>query len=184
MIGVFAVVGTLVLGERIWTVSAVSGVVVGLALQDTLGNMFAGLAIQVEKPFRVGHWVKVGQFEGQVREITWRATKLRTKTGNVTVVPNNIVSREAITNYSEPAAPTRIEVEVGVTYETPPTEMKQAVAEALASVPRVLREPRSRRDPLLVRRLVDRLPGPVLDRRFRRRRFDQARCPRVALLHA
>jgi len=135
------VVGTLVLGERIWTVSAVSGVVVGLALQDTLGNMFAGLAIQVEKPFRVGHWVRMGQFEGQVSQITWRATKLRTKAGNVTIVPNNIVSKEAITNYSEPAAPTRIEVEVGVTYETPPTEMKAAVAEALASVPRVLREP-------------------------------------------
>jgi len=141
IIGVFGIVGTLVLGERIWTVSAVSGVVVGLALQDTLGNMFAGLGIQVEKPFRVGHWISVGGFEGKVSEITWRATKLRTKTGNVVVVPNNIVSKEAITNYSEPAAPTRIAVDVGVTYETPPAAMKEAMAEALGSVPRVLTDP-------------------------------------------
>jgi small-conductance mechanosensitive channel len=141
VIVVFAAIGTVVLGERIWTVSAVGGVVVGLALQDTLGNMIAGLAIQVEKPFRVGHWIAVGPFEGQVREITWRATRLRTKSGNLIVVPNSTVSKEAITNYSEPAAPIRVEVEVGVTYETPPNAMKAAAVEALASVPSVLASP-------------------------------------------
>ena len=66
--------------DRLLTTSAVSAVVLGFALQDTLGNAFAGLAIQSEKPFHVGHWIRVGEFEGRVEEVTWRATKLRTKT--------------------------------------------------------------------------------------------------------
>ena len=57
IIGLFLMVATVVMQEKFLTTSAVGAVVVGFALQDTLGNMFAGLAIQVEKPFRVGHWV-------------------------------------------------------------------------------------------------------------------------------
>ena len=53
--------------EKFLTTSAVGAVVIGFALQDTLGNMFAGLAIQVEKPFRVGHWVRVGELRGPGR---------------------------------------------------------------------------------------------------------------------
>ena len=73
----------MLLREQLLTTSAVGAVVVGFALQDTLGNLFAGLAIQIEKPFRVGQWMQVGDREGQVQEITWRATKLRTKDGAV-----------------------------------------------------------------------------------------------------
>src|SRR5207237_10618000 len=99
------------------------------ALQDTVGNAFAGLAIQSEKPFHVGHWVRVGDHEGRVAEVTWRATKLRTKSGNFVIVPNNIVSKEAIINYSEPAAPTRLEVEVGASYLAQPNQQKAASLE-------------------------------------------------------
>src|SRR6476620_7453979 len=134
--------------DRLLTTSAVSAVVLGFALQDTLGNAFAGLAIQSEKPFHVGHWVRVGEFEGRVEEVTWRATKLRTKSGNFVVLPNNLVSKEAITNYSEPAAPTRLEVEVGASYLASPNAVKAAIAEALANAPRVLKAPAA--DVLLV----------------------------------
>ena len=80
----------MLLREQLLTTSAVGAVVVGFALQDTLGNLFAGLAIQIEKPFRVGHWMQVGEREGQVQEITWRATKLRTKAGQFLIVPNSV----------------------------------------------------------------------------------------------
>ena len=80
--------------EQLLTTSAVGAVVVGFALQDTLGNLFAGLAIQIEKPFRVGHWISVAGAEGQVQEITWRATKLRTKAGQFLIVPNGMMSKE------------------------------------------------------------------------------------------
>ena len=147
IIGMIVLAATLI-SDRLVATSAVSAVVVGFALQDTLGNAFAGLALQSEKPFHVGHWIKVGEFEGRVAEITWRATKLRTKAGNFVVLPNNIVSKEAITNYSEPAAPTRIQVEVGASYTAQPNHVKAVIAEALANCPRVLVAPAS--DVLLI----------------------------------
>ena len=141
VIGLLLLVATFVFHDKLLTTSAVSAVVIGFALQDTLGNAFAGLAIQSEKPFNIGHWVRVGEFEGRVAEVTWRATKLRTKSGNFVVLPNNIVSKEAITNYSEPAAPTRLEVEVGASYLASPNAVKAAISEALANAPRVLKAP-------------------------------------------
>jgi CRP-like cAMP-binding protein len=141
IIGIFMVIGTSVMQEKFLTTSAVGAVVIGFALQDTLGNTFAGLAIQVEKPFRVDQWVRIGSFEGRVIEITWRATKLRTKSGDAVIVPNNIVSKEAITNFSEPAGPTRLFVEVGVTYQAQPNEVKAVILESLRDAPLVLAEP-------------------------------------------
>jgi small-conductance mechanosensitive channel/CRP-like cAMP-binding protein len=141
VIGLLVLVATLVFQDKLLTTSAVSAVVLGFALQDTLGNAFAGLAIQSEKPFHVGHWIRVGDFEGRVAEVTWRATKLRTKAGNFVVVPNNIVSKEAITNYSEPSATVRIDVEVGASYLASPGTVKSAIGEALANSPLILKTP-------------------------------------------
>jgi small-conductance mechanosensitive channel len=141
VIGLLVLVATFVFQDKLLTTSAVGAVVVGFALQDTLGNAFAGLGIQSEKPFRVGHWIRVGDFEGRVAEVTWRATKLRTKAGNFVVLPNNIIAKEAITNYSEPQVPTRLEVEVGASYLSTPADVKAATLEAMGHVPRVLKSP-------------------------------------------
>jgi len=141
VIGILLLIATFVFQDKLLTTSAVGAVVVGFALQDTLGNAFAGLGIQSEKPFRVGHWIRVGDFEGRVAEVTWRATKLRTKAGNFVVVPNNIIAKEAITNYSEPAVPTRLELDVGASYLSTPADVKAAVMEAMSHVARVLKTP-------------------------------------------
>ncbi len=141
VIGLLVLVATFVFDEQLLTTSAVSAVVVGFALQDTLGNAFAGLAIQSEKPFHVGHWVRVGDFEGRVTEVTWRATKIRTKSGNSVIVPNNVIGREAIVNYSFPALPTRLEVEVGASYLAAPNEVKQAMLEAVDNARFVRKSP-------------------------------------------
>lgn len=141
VIAAFTIVSTAILREQLLTTSAVGAVVVGFALQDTLGNLFAGLAIQIEKPFRVGHWVQVGEREGQVQEVTWRATKVRTKAGQFLIIPNSIIAKEPVLNYSEPTLPTRIEVEVGASYLTPPNDVKQAIHEAVANSPLALKTP-------------------------------------------
>jgi hypothetical protein len=141
IIGIFMVIGTSVMQEKFLTTSAVGAVVIGFALQDTLGNTFAGLAIQVEKPFRAGQWVRIGSFEGRVVEITWRATRLRTKSGDAVIVPNNIVSKEAITNFSEPAGPTRLTVDVGVTYQASPNTVKAVILTALRDATLLLKAP-------------------------------------------
>ena len=141
VIGTLVLVATFVFEDKLLTTSAVGAVVVGFALQDTLGNAFAGLALQSEKPFRIGNWIRVSDFEGRVSEITWRATKLRTKTGNFVVLPNNLVSQQAIVNFSEPAVPTRLELDVGASYLSTPGDVKAAILEALSHVRRVLQSP-------------------------------------------
>ena len=138
VIGLFAIGATMVLQERIFAATAVGAVVVGFALQDTLGNLFAGLAIQIEKPFRVGHWVRIADTDGLVSEITWRAVKVRTKSGNFVVVPNSKLSGDIIINYSEPTPETRIEVEVGVSYDHPPNLVKQVILDAIKDQPSVV----------------------------------------------
>lgn len=142
---VIALVGLaamLFMPDKIVATTAVGAVVIGFALQDTLGNLFAGLAIQIEKPFRVGHWVTIGGKDGLVSEITWRATKIRTKAGNFVVVPNSVLSRDTITNYSEPTLDTRVEVEVGASYDAPPNEVKAVIVEALKGEALIAPEPR------------------------------------------
>lgn len=99
IIALFTIVATVLMRGQLLTTSAVGAVIVGFALQDTLGNFFAGLAIQIDKPFRVGHWIAVADREGQVAEITWRATKLRTESGQFLIVPNSIIAKDPILNY-------------------------------------------------------------------------------------
>jgi small-conductance mechanosensitive channel len=141
IVGVFLLAATAVLQEKFLTTSAVGAVVVGFALQDTLGNAFAGLAIQTEKPYHVGQWIRVGEHEGCVEEITWRATKLRTKASNFVIIPNNVMSKDPIVNYSEPVVPTRLTVEVGASYLVPPNDVKAAILEAIGNVPLALATP-------------------------------------------
>ena len=141
VITLFVIVAMLFMPDRIVATTAVGAVVIGFALQDTLGNLFAGLAIQIEKPFRVGHWVTIGGVDGKVSEVTWRATKIRTKAGNFVVVPNSVVGRDAITNYSEPTRETRVEVEIGASYDTPPNEVKAVIRKALQGEPLIAPEP-------------------------------------------
>jgi small-conductance mechanosensitive channel len=81
----------------LFTTSAIFGVIIGLALQDTLGNLFAGISVHADKPFQVGDVITVGQGRtGVVEGITWRAVKLRTFTNHVILLSNSVVAKEAI----------------------------------------------------------------------------------------
>lgn len=140
VIALFALVATFILRDRMLATTAVGAVVIGLALQDTLGNFFAGLAIQIEKPFRVGDWVTIGGQDGKVSEITWRATKMRTKGGNFVVVPNSTLAKDTITNYCEPTRSLRLQIDVGASYEVPPNVVKGVIREALESAPEIHQE--------------------------------------------
>jgi len=80
----------------LFTTSAIFGVILGLALQDTLGNFFAGVSLHADKPFQVGDVVTVGKFTGVVESITWRAVKIRTFTNHMVLVSNSNIARESI----------------------------------------------------------------------------------------
>lgn len=89
--------------------SAVFTAIVGLALQDTLGNLFAGVALQFDKPFELGDWVEVfanGQkWTGQVDEISWRATVLISFTDELISIPNKVISQALVSNFSKRSQP-------------------------------------------------------------------------------
>jgi small-conductance mechanosensitive channel/CRP-like cAMP-binding protein len=140
VIGLFGLGATLILQEKIFAATAVGAVVVGFALQNTLGNLFSGLAIQIEKPFRIGEWVRIADIDGLVSEITWRAVKVRTKSGNFVVVPNSKLAEDIIINYSEPTRDTRLEVMVGAHYDVPPNRVKAVILDGLKRDPLISTE--------------------------------------------
>ncbi len=82
----------------LFTTSAIFGVIIGLALQDTLGNFFAGISLHADRPFQVGDVIVVGQQKhtGVVEGITWRAIKIRTFQNHIVLVSNSNAAREAI----------------------------------------------------------------------------------------
>ena len=76
--------------------SALLGIIVGLALQDTLGNLFAGISLQADKPFEVGDVITVGALSGVVESVTWRAVKIRSFSNQVILVSNSALAKEHI----------------------------------------------------------------------------------------
>jgi small-conductance mechanosensitive channel/CRP-like cAMP-binding protein len=83
----------------LFTTSAIFGVIIGLALQDTLGNFFAGISLHADRPFQVGDVITVGQqrhLTGVVESITWRAVKIRTFQNHIVLVSNSSAAREAL----------------------------------------------------------------------------------------
>ncbi len=87
----------------ILTALGVGGLAVALALQNTLSNLFAGIHILVEKPVRVGDYMKLSEGnEGFVSDIGWRTTRVRELTGNIIIIPNSKLAQSVLTNYSLP----------------------------------------------------------------------------------
>jgi small-conductance mechanosensitive channel/CRP-like cAMP-binding protein len=82
----------------LFTTSAIFGVILGLALQDTLGNFFSGISLQADRPFQVGDVITVGvqRHTGVVEEITWRAIKIRTFQNHVVLINNSSAAKEPI----------------------------------------------------------------------------------------
>jgi len=108
----FSWIATSVFGFRLAPVlatSALFSIVVGLALQETLGNLFSGIALQVDKPYLLGDWIEVQtstqKLIGQVHEITWRATILISFTEEWITIPNRIVAQSQVLNFSRTKKP-------------------------------------------------------------------------------
>jgi small-conductance mechanosensitive channel len=121
--------------------SLVVGYIVGNATQDTLGNLFAGLALNTERPFQIGDWVTVSGNTGRVVDTTWRATRLRTKSEDYIIIPNASIARDAIINYSRPTTHHGCYLPIGVDYESPPNAVRSAILSVLADIPEVLSAP-------------------------------------------
>lgn len=78
-----------------------SGVVVALAAQDTAKNIFGGIVILWDKPFRIGDWIETTNFEGTVEDITFRSTRVRTFENSIVTIPNSTISNDSLINWSK-----------------------------------------------------------------------------------
>ena len=85
--------------SKIMGTLGIGSLVIALALQDTLSNLVSGFLLIIESPFKVGDWIKVGDIEGEVIEINWRAVRLRTIDRDVVIIPNGHLGKENICNF-------------------------------------------------------------------------------------
>jgi small-conductance mechanosensitive channel len=122
--------------------STVVTVVLGLALQDTLGNLFAGLALHAEKPFGLGDWLLVDGLEGQVVYMGWRSTHLRTFSGDLVAVPNSVIAKTRLQNFYAPDKVCARNIEVLVRLGATPEQVERAVLLACEGLTEVRKEPR------------------------------------------
>jgi small-conductance mechanosensitive channel/CRP-like cAMP-binding protein len=123
--------------------SAVLTVIVGLALQDLLSNLFSGLVLELEAPFSYGDWVRVGNYEGTVQETGWRTTKLRTRVNELVTLPNAMLSKEPIVNYSRPDPLYGDTLRFAAAYEAPPNRVRDTVLAVFDNDRNVARTPRT-----------------------------------------
>ncbi|NQT18336.1 MAG: mechanosensitive ion channel family protein [Planctomycetes bacterium] len=107
----------------------IGGLAVALALQDTLANFFGSVFIFLDRPFAVGDWIKIGDVEGIVETIGFRSTRIRTWPETLLSIPNKTVAAATIDNWSK-MPKRRVVQTIGVTYETTPDQMEEAVAGA------------------------------------------------------
>jgi small-conductance mechanosensitive channel len=121
--------------------SAVTSLVLGLALQPILSNFFAGLVISIERPFRINDWIRVGEFDGRVVAITWRTTHLRTRDNDNLVIPNGRLADERVMNYYYPHPMHMERVKVGAAYSEPPYRVRRVLIETATGMAGVLDKP-------------------------------------------
>ncbi len=105
LLALFAIVA-FVFDQKLTSLLATSGVIamiLGLAVQINIANIFSGIAINLERPFRLDDWVKIGDFtEGKVVDINWRTTRLLTRDRTILSIPNSQASESSIENFSYP----------------------------------------------------------------------------------
>ena len=128
--------------------SAVFSLVLGLALQDTLGNLFSGVAVQIGQPFLIGDWVEIchesQKWVGQIQEITWRATFLNNFSEELLMIPNKIVGQSQITIYSSNAKNVRHVQAFRIRFGENTTTIKQEIMLCLKNIEGVLQDPAPR----------------------------------------
>jgi small-conductance mechanosensitive channel/CRP-like cAMP-binding protein len=128
------------------TTSAVLSAALAFSAQETLGNLWAGISLQLENTVRLGDWIRIDSTVGQVVSIRWRSMAIATYTNETIVVPNSLLMKnkvEVIARRADERIPWRRNVTFEVDYDLPPARVCAVVSEALkrAEIPNALRTP-------------------------------------------
>jgi small-conductance mechanosensitive channel/CRP-like cAMP-binding protein len=140
-----AVVLNSVLALPVTGVVATSGVVaivLGLALQSTLADVFSGIAVGIEAPFGIGDRILIGdKIEGQVVQMNWRSIRVQTDGDDIAIIPNNLVAKAEIINRSFPSQQRAASVEISCRKSVAPERVIEALLQATLLCPDMLRKP-------------------------------------------
>ena len=121
--------------------SGIAAAIIGFAMQDLLGNIIAGIAIEIGKPFKPGDWLLVEGHRAEVIEVNWRSTRLRTNDDICLDIPNKSIVGSTITNLTYPTTQHAIRLEVRFDYHISPSLVKDCMVRAAAHAPGVLASP-------------------------------------------
>ncbi|GAW85181.1 MscS family membrane protein [Bathymodiolus platifrons methanotrophic gill symbiont] len=130
---VFLVVLTLLLSHlginitAILSTLGIGGLAFAMAAKDSLSNFFGGLNIMIDRIFKMGDWIKIGDVEGTVVEIGLRSTTVRTFDNALVTMPNSLVSTASVLNWNRRSVGRRIKMHIGVTYESNMDDIRQAL---------------------------------------------------------
>ena len=134
-LGLFMALGVLNLGKALTSLLAGAGVVglaIGLALQGTLANTFAGLILSFRKKIQIGHWVETSGYSGEVMDINLKDFTLKEADNNVVIIPNKTILDNPLKNYSL-TTKMRVFIECGVGYESDLEKVEQLTKEVIAN---------------------------------------------------
>lgn len=128
--------------ESLLATSGVVALVLGFALQSTLADLFSGIAINIEDPFRAGDWITVdGATEGKVIEINWRTTRIRDRSGDTTIIANSQIAKSRVTNHSLPEKPHPSSISVDVDTESSADKVAKVLISGALNAKYVLSDP-------------------------------------------
>jgi small-conductance mechanosensitive channel len=115
------------------TALGIGGIIIGLAAQNTLADMISGIAISIDRPFKIGDRIFIEKLDtwGDVIEMSWRSTRILTMDNREVAIPNSVVGKELVTNYSMPDRMFRIETFVIVSYGPDIEYVRNLILEAL-----------------------------------------------------
>lgn len=113
--------------------------VLGLALQETLGNLFAGIALHLEDTFEAGDVIRSGEVMGVVESVRWRGTRIRTFNNNIVIVPNSLMARERLEVFARKGLNARV-LQMNVDYNIEPATVINVLTQAASNVDGVAHE--------------------------------------------
>jgi small-conductance mechanosensitive channel/CRP-like cAMP-binding protein len=122
--------------------SGVAAIILGLAGQNLLSGIIAGVSLQISRPYKVGDWLKVGETFAEVMEINWRSTRLRTNDTIYLDIPNSEIVKTTITNLHYPTELHAMRIRLGIDYNVPPNRVKEVLGAAAQAALNVLPEPK------------------------------------------
>jgi small conductance mechanosensitive channel len=119
---------------------SIIGLAVGFAAQETLANFIAGIVIFLDKPFKIGDWLLLGDEFGQVKRVTFRSTRLLTLDGDVIVIPNTQILSNKFSNHSTHPI-NRVNIPIGIAYKCSIDDARRTLLALVKDDARIVKDP-------------------------------------------